>query len=153
MSAIISLTSAPRSRLQDGDTTSVKWKSTLISMAAGSTSLMVFVPKYQSGIKKFFFPHGSFSIKDGSEISFWEDKWLGNTTLREQFPSLYNIARHKSDTLAKVMATSPPDVSFRRSLFGPRQASWNVLLQRLASVHLMQGPDEFKWNLKQNDKF
>jgi hypothetical protein len=22
-----------------------------------------------------------FSIKDGSEIRFWEDRWLGNTTL------------------------------------------------------------------------
>ena len=76
-----------------------------------------------------------------------------NTTLRKQFPALYNIAHHKSDTLAKVMATSPPDVSFRRSLFGPRQTSWNVLLQRLASVHLTQGSDEFRWNLKENDKF
>lgn len=32
--------------------------------------------------KKHFFPFGSFSIKDGSEIRFWEDKWLGNATLR-----------------------------------------------------------------------
>jgi hypothetical protein len=30
--------------------------------------------------KKFFFPYTSFSIKDGSQIRFWEDKWLGNTT-------------------------------------------------------------------------
>jgi hypothetical protein len=33
--------------------------------------------------KKFFFNLGSFSIKDGSEIRFWEDKWLGNATLHE----------------------------------------------------------------------
>jgi hypothetical protein len=33
--------------------------------------------------KKHFFPHGCFSIGDGSEIRFWEDKWLGTTTLRE----------------------------------------------------------------------
>jgi hypothetical protein len=33
--------------------------------------------------KKFFFGLGSFSIKDGSEIRFWEDKWLRNATLRE----------------------------------------------------------------------
>jgi hypothetical protein len=25
----------------------------------------------------------SFSNKDGSEIMFWEDKWLGNATLQE----------------------------------------------------------------------
>ena len=68
--------------------------------------------------KKFFFPHGSFAIRDGSEIRFWEDKWLGHSTLREQYPALYTIVRNKSDTIAKVLGTSPPDVSFRRSLLG-----------------------------------
>jgi hypothetical protein len=53
--------------------------------------------------KKFFFPYTSFSIKDGSQIHFWEDKWLGNTTLREQYSALYSIVRHKSDTIATVM--------------------------------------------------
>ena len=96
--------------------------------------------------KKFFFPYGSFSIKDGSEIRFWEDRWLGNTTLREQYPALYNIvlSRHKSDTLAKVLETSPPNVTFRRDLIGPRLTSWNELLQRLALVNLTDGTDEFR---------
>ena len=66
--------------------------------------------------KKFFFPHGSFSIRDGSEIRFWEDIWLGQSTLKEQYPALYSIVRNKSDTIAKVLDTFPPNVSFRRSL-------------------------------------
>jgi hypothetical protein len=33
--------------------------------------------------KNYFFHLGSFSIKDNSEIRFWKDKWLGNTTLQE----------------------------------------------------------------------
>jgi hypothetical protein len=61
--------------------------------------------------KKHFFPYGSFSIRDVSEIRFWEDKWLGVTTLREQDPTLYNIACHIYDTLAKVMETSPPTMT------------------------------------------
>jgi hypothetical protein len=44
--------------------------------------------------KKYFFPYGSFSTKDGTEIRFWEDKWLGNATLREQYLALYNNVRH-----------------------------------------------------------
>ena len=103
--------------------------------------------------KKYFFPYGSFSIKDGSEIRFWEDKWLDNATLREQYPALYNIVRHKGDTLAKVLESFPPVMDFRRDLNGPRLASWNELLQRLASVHLSQGPDEFRWSLTKNKKF
>jgi hypothetical protein len=61
---------------------------------------------------KYFFRLGSFSIKDGSEILFWKDKWLGNTTLHKQYPALYNIVRHKSDTIAMVMETSPLNVTF-----------------------------------------
>jgi hypothetical protein len=53
--------------------------------------------------KKFFFGLRSFSIKDGSEVRFWGDKWLGNATLHEQYPALYSIVRHKGDTIAKVM--------------------------------------------------
>jgi hypothetical protein len=72
--------------------------------------------------KKFFFPHGTFSINDGSQIRFWEDIWLDN--VRDQYPALYSIVRYKSETIAKVMATSPLDVTFRRDLLGPRLTAW-----------------------------
>jgi hypothetical protein len=77
--------------------------------------------------KKIFFPYDFFSIKDGSEITFWEDKWISNTTLWEQYPALYNIVRHKNDTLASVIESSLPNVMFRQTLFGPRLASWHAL--------------------------
>ena len=65
-------------------------------------------------MKKFFFPLGSFSSKDGSEIRFWEDRCLGATPLREQYPALFNIVlgRHKSDTLAQVLVDNHPIVTF-----------------------------------------
>jgi hypothetical protein len=99
------------------------------------------------------FGHGSFSIRDGSEIQFWEDKWLGNASLREQYPALYAIVRHKSDTLAHVLGSNPPNVTFRRTLFGPRQVSWDALLLRLANIQLTTGKDIFRWNLHENGKF
>jgi hypothetical protein len=49
--------------------------------------------------KKFFFKYGTFSIKDESQIRFWEDSWLGNRPLSEQYPTLYSIGRRKSDTI------------------------------------------------------
>jgi hypothetical protein len=103
--------------------------------------------------KKYFFPHGSFIIKDGSEIRFWEDKWLGNTTLREQYPALYSIVRQKGDTLAKVMESFPPTMTFRRALVGPRLAAWNELVHKLTSVQLSEGMDEFRWNATKNGSF
>jgi hypothetical protein len=103
-------------------------------------------------IKKFFFSLGTFSIKDGSEIRFWEDRWLGATSLREQYPVLCNIMRYKGDTIAKVLESSPSNVLFRRDLLGQRLLSWNALLLHLANIHLQPGHDEFRWNLHENGK-
>jgi hypothetical protein len=103
--------------------------------------------------KKHFFGHGTFSIKDGSEIRFCEDKWLDNTSLREQYPALYAIVHHKGDTLAHVLGSHPSNMTFRRNLFGPRLVSWESLLQRLANIQLTNGKDEFRWNLHENGKF
>jgi hypothetical protein len=47
------------------------------------------------------------------------------------------------------MEFSPPSMMVRRDIVGPRLASWNDFLPRLASVHLTQGPYEFRWNLNE----
>jgi hypothetical protein len=78
---------------------------------------------------------------------------LDNVPLRDQYPALYSIVRFKSDTIAKVMATSPPAVSFRRDLLGNRLTDWNTLQQHLESIQLSLGPDEFRWNLHTNGTF
>jgi hypothetical protein len=51
------------------------------------------------------------------------------------------------------METSPPNVTFRRDLSRQRLVSWNVLLQRLANVHLQNGSYEFCSNLHGNGNF
>jgi hypothetical protein len=88
--------------------------------------------------KNQFFRLGKFSIRVGLEIRFWEHKWLGTTTLRDQYPALYNIIRHKGDTIAKVMASSPPDVTFRTA-----SGRLERLTSMLASVHFQDGHDVF----------
>jgi hypothetical protein len=101
--------------------------------ARGIQTQTVIVPEenVRSNFSQTSSHYGSFFIRDGSKIIFWKDKWLGNATLREQYSALYNIVRHKSVTLAKVLKSSPPNVSFRRSLIETRQALWNDLLRRL----------------------
>ena len=55
----------------------------------------------------------------GRKFIFWEDIWLGNASLREQYPGLYNIVRDKNNTTAQVLSSFPPNISFRRDLIGP----------------------------------
>jgi hypothetical protein len=44
-------------------------------------------------VKNDLLKFGTFTIKDGSHIRFWKDKWLANMPLRDQYPQLHNIAR------------------------------------------------------------
>ncbi|WVZ95101.1 hypothetical protein U9M48_040905 [Paspalum notatum var. saurae] len=59
-----------------------------------------------------------FWVKDGSQVRFWKDIWLGSTPLQAQYPCLYNIARPKNITIAEVLSSSPPNLSWRRDLNG-----------------------------------
>lgn len=46
--------------------------------------------------KNTFFHFGSFTI-EGLDTRFWEDKWMGNSFLREQYLALYLIVRDKNN--------------------------------------------------------
>jgi hypothetical protein len=51
------------------------------------------------------------------------------------------------------MASSPPDVAFRRDLLGQWLVAWNALLLRLADIQLSDAPEEFRWNLHKSGAF
>jgi hypothetical protein len=69
-------------------------------------------------VKDDFFKQGSFVVNNGMSTRFWEDTWLGNRLLTDQYPSLYNIVRNKNVTVATTLATTPLNIGFRRSLTG-----------------------------------
>jgi hypothetical protein len=56
-------------------------------------------------------------------------------------------------TVAKVMATSPLNVSFRRALVDNNLNAWNNLVAQLVNVEIGEGSDTFKWDLTQTGKF
>jgi len=53
------------------------------------------------GVKEQFLRLGRFKVSDGSQIRFWEDRWLGGDPLKEVYPSLYNIASRKQSTVLR----------------------------------------------------
>jgi hypothetical protein len=98
--------------------------------------------------------YGSFQIKNGRRIHFWEDKWLGNYSFKQQYPTLYNISRRKSDTVAQVLSATPLNISFRRYLAGNNMVLRNNLVTRVALlVDLVDSEDVFHWNLHQHGQF
>jgi hypothetical protein len=99
-----------------------------------------------------FFRYGSFLIKDGSQIRFWEDTWLDGSPLRDQYPSLYNIVRHRSITIAEAMSAFPTVFPWRRQLFGASLNEWLSLLSRIQGLELSHDMDSF-WSLASNGRF
>ena len=94
----------------------------------------------------------SFTIKHGSQW-FWVDKWLANAPLSEQYPCLYNIARHKQHTIVDVLSPSPLNISWRRHLIWPKLTSYNELVPRIANITLTQEQDDFRWSLYPKGQF
>jgi hypothetical protein len=78
---------------------------------------------------------------------------LGASTLKDQYPNLYNIVRKKSATVANIFSSRPLNDSFRRSLAAENLQSWHNLILRLTNVHLRDRPDVFKWSLNLNGQF
>jgi hypothetical protein len=104
-------------------------------------------------VKPKFLMYGSFQLNNGKQIRFWEDQWLGTHSFKQQYPSLYNIVRKKSDTVEKVLSGVPLNVSFRRYLSGNNLLLWHNLVQRIMAVRLNNNDDVIRWKLHQHGKY
>jgi hypothetical protein len=104
-------------------------------------------------VKDDFFSRGQFKVGNGSTVCFWEDVWLGQTPLAQQYPSLYNIIQHKDVLVATVLAQSPLNICFRRGFNDHKWNQWLHLCQRLATVNLSNEQDRFVWNLTDSGVF
>jgi hypothetical protein len=98
-------------------------------------------------VKDDFFARGHFKIGDGSTVRFWEDIWLGDKTLAQQYPSLYHIAQHRNVLVADVLTHVPLNIQFQRGLHGNKWMDWLNLCRRLMNVTLQDQTDSFVWNL------
>lgn len=104
-------------------------------------------------IKWDFLQFGAFLLKDGSQVRFWEDSWIGGKPLKNQYPSLYNIARPKFLTISEVQSSSPPNICWCRHLIGLKLIAWNELQSRIERLILPEEQVYFYWNLAPNGQF
>ena len=104
-------------------------------------------------VKTKFFTRGSFIVSNGRQTRFWEDTWFGNKPLAVQYPSLFNIVRHKNVLVAHVLSNKPLNIKYWRTLNDNKWLSWLRLVERLMHVTLSNVDDRFKWNLTTNGVF
>ena len=64
-----------------------------------------------------------------------------------KYPSLYKVVRDPDATVARVLATRPFNLYFRRALVDNKMVEWQNLVAQIAHVQLVDGSDTFRWNL------
>jgi hypothetical protein len=104
-------------------------------------------------VKESFLSLGHFHLNNGENIRFWEDRWLGNHTLKKQFPSLYAITHQRNVSVASVFSMIPLNISFRRGLAGNNLTLWFKLVARVADIRLNGMRDRFIWGQLQSGSF
>ncbi|WVZ54481.1 hypothetical protein U9M48_005268, partial [Paspalum notatum var. saurae] len=104
-------------------------------------------------VKNQFMDLSAFQVHNGLQTKFWEDKWLGNYTLKEQYLSLFTIVRKKQSSVAHVLSTNPLNISFRRVLVGDKLIKWNELVARITHVQLVGHHDKAVWSITEHGQF
>jgi hypothetical protein len=64
-------------------------------------------------VKDEFFKRDSLVVGNVRYTRFWEDTWLGDTPLKDQYLTLYNIINFTNVTIANAMASTPLNIGFR----------------------------------------
>ena len=105
------------------------------------------------GVKDEFFSRGCFHVGDRQGTRFWEDTWLGDTPLSQQYPSLYNFVQRKDVSVHDVLSQAPLNLGFRRALTGNNWNHWLHLCQRLMTIQLSDEPDKLVWKLTESGIF
>jgi hypothetical protein len=74
-------------------------------------------------VKEDLFIRGHFKVGAGTKTRLWEDTWLGDTSLAQQYPSLYKIVQCKEVIVANVLSQISLHIGFIRALTGNKWTS------------------------------
>ena len=82
----------------------------------------------------------TFSMGDGRRLRFWKDKWCGNNTLHDSFPSLFDLAVSKDawvvdcwDSLGEKEGGIP--ISLDLSMIGRWRGSFRLFRYPVSHFH------------------
>ncbi|GKB38202.1 RNA-directed DNA polymerase, eukaryota, reverse transcriptase zinc-binding domain protein [Tanacetum coccineum] len=93
-------------------------------------------------------------VGNGENSLFWDDIWMGDTALKEQYPRVYALEASKSISIADKLAHSNVEVSLRRPpRVGVELYQSKDLSSRLVSIQLPMIQGRWIWSLDGTGKF
>uniref|UniRef100_A0A803QNN3 Reverse transcriptase zinc-binding domain-containing protein n=1 Tax=Cannabis sativa TaxID=3483 RepID=A0A803QNN3_CANSA len=93
-----------------------------------------------------------FKVGNGATIRFWEDIWIGETTLRSRFPDLAVVSKAKNMSIKDLVAIEGEvgncvaswNFKFRRNLMEREMPNLIVLLQLLEHIRLLNISEDIR---------
>ena len=98
----------------------------------------------------FFLLRTSIHIGNGRHMRFRWDIWVGNSKLKDLFPTLFRIAAHKSTSMADLWGTQGGEdgcweVHFRRSFQDWELEEVTRFLEHISAIKVQEGEDSLAW--------
>lgn len=92
-------------------------------------------------------------VGNGERIRFWEDHWLGNTSLAIIFWPLYAINEQQGKTLKEVWDGQQLMLTFRRNVSEDLMNMWWELCSLVEDISLTSEEDQIRRNFTSNGKY
>jgi hypothetical protein len=89
-------------------------------------------------------------IGDGKRVKFWEDNWLGTSSLAIQFWDLYVILNEKNKTIHDLWDGVNLKCSFSRTVNESLMRAWEGVTQLASTIVFNEGQDEMIWTFSSN---
>jgi hypothetical protein len=85
-------------------------------------------------------------IGNGLRTRFWEDRWIGSSTLATQFWDIYVIANDHNVSISKVWDGLNLKITFRRYFSPDMMKASNDLFNIVKDLKLNDSEDSIVWN-------
>lgn len=90
---------------------------------------------------------------DGCSVRFWEDVWVDDKPLKDEYRGLYLLSFDHNITVAEALQKGWGGFKFRRTLYGDSLGQWKNLKLRCEEIEMRSGKDQVEWSLTGDKKF
>jgi hypothetical protein len=93
------------------------------------------------------------NLGKGDKIRFWEDQWLGNTSIAILYWPLYVINEQQGKTMSEVWDGENLMLTFRRTVSEQDMNLWWELENVICGVTLSEEDDQMIWSYSSSGKY
>ncbi|KAL6639026.1 hypothetical protein ACP70R_022756 [Stipagrostis hirtigluma subsp. patula] len=90
-------------------------------------------------------------VGNGKKIKFWEDNWLGSSSLAIQFFEIYSLVNEKNKTIEQLWDGSVLKCSFRRCFDSRQVELWEEVVQLASTIVFTGEEDSLIWQFTSSE--